>query len=414
MTTKAKRALLAAAAALLALAAWLVLPLLVAPATVHAGDDERWLQLARFAPADADEVMIVPSGGSLWFSMRRHPIREDRIFGGALRGALLAATVGRNPVVLWRSGDRGGAVVDGMLPRRLLLRALLPAKLRGQVSTKAGALVVGASGGGFAISKYVAIAHEPGELFVAHRDRPSIPGVTVPAISSLALGERALSITTVMRDAPAGGAPLPAELRHPRRAIVSVALSSVTSIAGDWERLFPLDAKGMGAGLVAVYGVESGPFLPRVRGLVVARSSESDPVALLDRLLPAIDGSVSSVRRRDGLVIARREAMGLVGEAAIVDGLALLALDGGSMDSYLEDRAAALPTGEGSEWSLRASPSELRAAIASASESLGFKLLGKGTRNSVKSLSRALGWLEGAQAVTLERSRARVVARVEW
>jgi hypothetical protein len=350
--------------------------------------------------------------------MRRHPIREELILGGAARGALLAATVGRNPVVFWRRGDQAGAVVSAALPRRIALRLFLSPGAKGQVSTKGGALVIGTSQGGFAISKYVAIAKDPGELFVAHRNRPSIPGVIVPAISSLALEERTLSISTIMRDAPAGSSPLPRDVRHPRRAILSVALGSVTALAGEWERFFPIDADGMGAGLVSIYGVDSGAFLPRVRGVIVSATTETDPVALLDRIVPAIDGSVSSVRRRDGLVIARREAMGLAGEAAIVDGHALLGLDGASMDLFLDDRKDAIAVADGTEWSLRARPAELRVAIRSASESLGYKLLGKGTRNSVKALSRGLGWLDGAEAVTVERSRAggqaRVACRVEW
>jgi len=362
--------------------------------------------------------MIVPSGGSLWAAMWSHPIREDLIFGGRLRGAMLAAAVGRNPVVLWRRGDKGGAVISASLPRRLVLELLLSRRAKGQVMTKAGALVLGETDFGFAISKYVAISREPGLLFVAHRNHPSIPGVVAPAISSLVLGDNSLSITTTMRDAPESATPLPRELKHPRRAILSVALGTVTAIAGEWERLFPFDANGMGAGLVAIYGVESGPFLPRVRGVVVTSTSESDPVTLLDRIVPAIDGSVSSIRRRDGLVIARREAMGLAGEAAIVDGHALLALDGSSMDLFLDDRATALPVADDSDWSLRVRPSELRVAIRSASDSLGYKLLSKGTRNSVKSLSRGLGWLEGAQSATVERSRVggqgRVTCTIEW
>lgn len=418
MTTQARRIAFGSAATLAALVAWLLIPLQLAPSTAPAADCERCLQLARFAPADADEVLIAPSGGSIWFSMRRHPVREDLIFGGTLRGATLAATVGRNPVVFWRRGDRAGAVVSGALPRRALLRLLLPRSARGQVSTKAGALVVGESRGGFAISKYVAIAKERGQLFVAHRNRPSIPGVVAPAISSLLLADRTLSISTVMRDAPEEPAPLPRDLRHPRGAVVSVVLGSVTRFSGEWERFFPIDADGMGAGLVAIYGVDSGAFLPRVRGVIVAATSETDPVALLDRIVPAIDGSVSSIRRRDALVIARREAMGLAGEAAIVDGRALLALDGTSMDRFLDDRAEASAVPEGTAWSLRARPAELRLAIRSASESLGYKLLGKGTRNSVKSLSRGLGWLEGAEMATVERSRVggqgRVSCVIEW
>jgi len=418
MATPARRIILGAAALLALLAAWLVIPLLVAPVSEEADECERCLQLARFAPAEADEVMIVPAGGSLWAAMWSHPLREDLIFGGMLRGAMLAATVGRNPVVFWRRGDKGGAVISASLPRRLVLELLLSRKAKGQVMTKAGALVVGETDFGFAISKYVSISREPGLLFVAHRNHPSIPGVIAPALSSLALGERTLSITTTMRDAPAESTPLPRDLKHPRRAVLSVALGTVTAIAGEWERIFPFDANGMGSGLVAIYGVESGAFLPRVRGVVVASTAETDPVALLDRIVPAIDGAVSSIRHRDGLVIARREAMGLAGEASIVDGHAILALDGTSMDLFLDDRATALPIAGDSDWSLRVRPSEFRAAIRSASDSLGYKLLGKGTRNSVKSLSRGLGWLEGAQSATVERSRVggqgRVTCRVEW
>lgn len=418
MTTQAKRIGLGAAAAVVALAAWLLFPLLLVPSPEDVSDCERCLQLARFAPAEADEVMIVPSGGGLWAAMWRHPIREDLILGGRLRGAVLAATVGRNPVVFWRRGDKWGAVISAALPRRFVLELLLPAAARGQVSTKAGAIVIGETDLGFAISKYVAIPHEPGQLFVAHRNHPSIPGATAPAISSLSFGEGALSITTAMRDVPSVSSTLPRDLRHPRGAILSVALSSVTAISGDWARLFPFDANGMGAGLVAIYGVEAGTFLPRVRGVVVGATNETDPVSLLGRVIPAIDGSVSSIRRRDGVVIARREAMGITGEAAIADGHAILVLDGSSMDRYLDERATGLPISEASDWSLRARPAELRAAIRNAGDSLGYKLLSKGTRNSVKALRRGLGWLEGAKSATLERGlvkgQARVTCRVEW
>lgn len=418
MESRTRRFILAGGALFVVLAAWLAIPLAIAPSTAPPAESERCLQLARFAPADADEVMIVPSGGSVWFSMRRHPIREELILGGRLRGAMLAVTVGRNPVVFWRRGDRAGAVVSAAAPRRLALKLLLPRTVRGQVLTKAGTLVIGDSRGGFAISKYVSIAREEGQLFVAHRNRPSIPGVSVPAISSLLLADRALTISTTMQRAPVESTPLPSDLRHPRRAIVSVALASVTTLASEWERFFPIDASGMGAGLVAIYGVDSGAFLPRIRGVIVASTTERDPVALLDRIVPAVDGSVSSIRRRDGLVIARREAMGLTGEAAIVDGRAFLALDDASMDLFLDDRASALPVPEATDWSLRSHPTELRLAIRNASDSLGFKLLSKGTRSSVKGLSRGLGWLEGAKSATLERSRAggqaRVRCVVEW
>ncbi|MCM2316543.1 MAG: hypothetical protein NDJ92_15440, partial [Thermoanaerobaculia bacterium] len=235
---------------------------------------------------------------------------------------------------------------------------------------------------------------------------------------SLTLDADSLSVVSRSRDESVAVTPLPKALRHPASAMLSVALGSIPELAGDWDRVLPVDASGMGAGLVAIYGVEAGTFLPRVRGVVVATSTETDPVALLDRLVPAVDGSVSSIRQRDGVVIAKREAMGLVGEAALLEGHAILALDDGSMDRFLDDRATAVPFAEGVEWSLRAKPAELRLAIRSASDSLGYKILGKSTRNSVRSLSRSLGWVEGARSATLERTRtageARVTCRVEW
>ena len=418
MTPRARRLTLGAVIAFAALTAWLLVPILIEPSGGPVDECERCLELARLAPPDADEVMIVPPGGSLWFSMPRHPIREDRIFGGVVRGAMLALATGRNPVVLWRLGNQVGAAISASPPRRLLLRVALPPVARGQVSTIDGALIVGKTPGGFPNSALVAISREPGQLFVAHRNKPSIPGVVAPAFSSLAFHPNSLSIISRMRDVPPASALLPRELRHPKSAVLSVALGSVAALTGEWERLLPVDSTGMGEGLVAIYGVDAGAFLPRVRGVIVARSTETDPVVLLDRLVPAVDGSVSSVRSRDGISIARREAMGLVGEAALIDGRAILALDATSMDSFLDDRAEAASVAEGTEWSLRAKPTELRSAIRSASDSLGYKLLGKRTRNSVKALGRALGWLEGARSATVERTRqgaeARVTCTIEW
>lgn len=396
----------------------LVLPTLLAPDLEGLDACVRCVELARLAPAGADEVAIAPSGGSLWFAMVRHPIREDRIFGGTLRGTVIALAVGRNPVVTWKQGDRSGAAVSAPASRRALLRLVVPPPLRGQVSTKAGALVIGNAAGGFPIEEYASLAQAAGQLFVAHQRRPSIPGVLVPALSAVTLEKNSLAIISHSRDASVAATPLPPALRHPSGAALSVALGSVTAVAGDWERLLPVDSTGMGAGLVAIYGVDSGAFLPRVRGVVVAESRETDPVALLDRLVPSVDGSVSSIRHAGGVVIAKREAMGLVGEAALVDGHAVLAFDGSSMDKFLADRAAATPFASGAEWSLRARPTELRLAIRRGSESLGYKLLSKRTRNSVRGLSRSLGWVEGARWATFERTRnggeASVTCRVEW
>lgn len=418
MAMPARRLVIGIAIALAALVAGLLLPVLRAPRSEGVASCGRCLELARLAPADADEVAIVPTGGSLWFAAARHPVREDRMFGGGARGTLVALAVGRNPVVFWKQGDRTGGAVSAAAPRRWLISLALPAKFRGQVSTKAGALVSGSSAGGFPVDALAALAQEPGQLFVAHRKRPSMPGVIAPAFSSLALEPDSLSVVSRSRDESVAVTPLPKQLRHPASAMLSVALGSIPELAGNWDRVLPIDANGMGAGLVALYGVEAGTFLPRIRGVVVATSSETDPVALLDRLVPAVDGSVSGIRQREGVVIASREAMGLVGEAALVDGYAILALDDGSMDRFLADRASALPFADGAEWSLRAKPAELRLAIRSASDSLGYKLLGKSTRNSVRSLSRSLGWVEGARSATLERTRiageARVTCRVEW
>lgn len=418
MAMTARRLLIGAAIAFAALVAWLALPVLREPRIEGISSCGRCLELARLAPAGADEVVIVPSGGSLWFAAARHPVREDRIFGGEARGTLVAFAVGRNPVVLWKQGDRLGGAVSAAAPRRWLIGLALPAGSGGQVSTKSGALVGGSSPGGFPIDGLAALAQEPGQLFVAHRNRPSIPGVIAPAFSSLTLERDSLSIVSRSRDESTAVTPLPAGLRHPISAVLSVALGSVPELAGDWDRILPVDAGGMGAGLVAIYGVEAGTFLPRVCGVVVSSSTETDPVALLDRLVPAVDGSVSSIRQREGVVIARREAMGLVGEAAIVEGHAILALDDGSMDRFLADRAAAVAFAEDAEWSLRANPAELRLAIRGVSDSLGYKLLGKSTRNSVRALSRSLGWVEGARSATVERTRtageARVTCRVEW
>ncbi|MCM2315979.1 MAG: hypothetical protein NDJ92_12615, partial [Thermoanaerobaculia bacterium] len=187
MPMPARRLVIGVVIALAALVAGLVLVVLREPRSEEIGSCERCLELARLAPADSDEVVIVPKGGSLWFAAARHPVREDRIFGGGVRGTLVALAVGRNPVVLWKQGDRTGGAVSAPAARRWLIALALPAKFRGQVWTKAGALVSGSSAGGFPIDALAALAQEPGQLFVAHRKRPSIPGVIAPALSSLTL-----------------------------------------------------------------------------------------------------------------------------------------------------------------------------------------------------------------------------------
>ena len=418
MPLQVRRLLIGAAIALIAIVAGLALPALRGADSLGLESCERCLDLARLVPADADEVAIIPAGGGLWFAMMKHPIREDRIFGSETRGTIVAIALGRNPVVVWKRDDRMGAAVFASAPRRSLIRLALPPTLRGQVSTKGGAIVVGSSQGGFPIEELAGLAQAPGQLFIAHRRRPSIPGVIAPAFSSHALERDVLSVVSRSRDESAAVRPLPNGLRHPASAVLSVALGSVQGLGRDWERVLPVDSRGMGAGLVAIFGVESGMFLPRVRGVVIAESTETDPVALLDRLVPAVDGAVSSVRRRDDVVIARREAMGLVGEAALVDGRAVLSLDSTSMDRFLAERVGAAPFAKGAEWSLKAKPAELRLAIRNASESLGYKLLGKRTRNKVRSLSRTHLWDDGPLWATLERTRtggeARVTCRVEW
>ena len=418
MAFNARRAGIGLAVALTLLLAAFVAPVLVPPGSSNLESCGRCIELARLAPADADEVALVPGGGSAWFAMWRHPIREDRIFGSTARSTLVALALGRNPVIVWRRGERSGAAALLAAPRHMLLRLALPASLRGQTWTKDGSLIAGETKGGFPIEALLPFAQDPGQLFFAHRGRSSIPGVSAPAVSSVELAERSLSIVSRSRDESAPIPPLPAEFRHPSAAMVSVALGSVSELVGEWDRILPVDAAGMGSGLVVIYGVESGTFLPRVRGVVVSNTSETDPVALLGRLVPAVDGSVSSIRRNGEIVIARREAMGLVGEAAIVNGLALLALDGSSMDRFLADRANAQPLAGGAVWSLRASPGDLRLAIRSASDSMGYKILSKRTRNSVKGLSRSLAWIEGSRWVTFERTRtgpsASVTCRVDW
>ncbi len=395
------RALWIVAAVFCLLAFALYWPVMRAPRAVTIAECGDCAELLRSVPPTAEEIYVVPSGGAFFFELRRHPIREGSLVEGFPATPLVALAIGDAPVVAWRAGDSTSFAVRLGTARRLLL-GLLP--IRQALEIRDGVVFFGPRGHpGLGPPPELVLADGAAHAFAIHRRHSPVPGLHAPSLTAITLGDASLSVVS---RAPArtprpetGSLALP----HPAGAMLSFESSSLPDSMSRFERVLPFDISGLGGrGMLALYSAESGTLAPKLRGVIVAPASPGETASsLIGRLLPSIEGASTSERVVAGVSVARREALGLTADAAVRDGEAILAFDGASMETYLAEQGGAAPDRQ-ALWSLRMKPPVVFAMLQGIRDSLGFRLLGSGARDSIRRLHQALGLVRDAKSLTME------------
>jgi hypothetical protein len=376
-------------------------PVMRAPRPVVLGNCLDCAELLRTVPAAAAEVYVVPSGGAFFFALRSHPIREESLLEQIPSAPLLALAIGDAPVVAWHHDDRLSFAVKLSAIRRALV-ALIPV---GQaVEVRDGVVFIGPRGEpALGPPPELVLADGPAHAFAIHRHRSPVPGLHSPSLTAITLGNASLSIVS-RAPAPAARAPLgDGSPLHPRGAMFSFVSGTLPEAVSRFDRVLPFDPRGLGGrGMLVLYGAEGGRIAPRIRGVLVMPASQGETAAsLIERLLPAVNGASTSGRPVGGVTVARREAMGLTVEAAIRGGDAILAFDGKSMETYLGERDGDAPDRQ-AIWSLRLQPQIAYSMLKGVRDSLGFRLLGADTRDSIRRLQRAVGLVRDAKSLSME------------
>ena len=394
---------------LLAVAGFLLWPMLARsePRPLQQSD----AQLLLHVPADAGEVYLIPSAGSLYFQAERHPLMHERLEKKLDEGdfALLAMILGGADAALWPGGDEPVALVARLDPLRTFLGRTLFASILGGygLEVEEGLLRPRDSvGAGIVSPELLSLgASLPAHLFILHLQGEGFPPLPRPALTAIEFTDVELVGRTrsTTGAALAGAAP---GLAHAKEALISALVSSEPEFLEDVRRILPLRTENLfqKGGLLALYDLDASGLLPKLRLLFAFPSGATQPPEqLLDSVVPSIRGMENRTTRViDGWTIHATDTLGLVAEAVEVEGGVALALDGSSLESYLRQEDSAQSAAV-REWSVRLRPGPLFAAVSRVRKAPAYRLLDRSVRRKIDRLRAWEIYLAGAETVTIEK-----------
>lgn len=412
--------------AAIALAAWIVVPMLGTPSAVDLDQAPSLLALASRAPAGASDLVLVPSFGPTWRHL--HPAIEPWLEsrGDDAPLGLAAWALGPSNVAFWRAGDQWGLATDPSPPRRILVR--MAAGLTGGLALREeeGLLLLGASSGSPGGAAGLALARGlRGHAFILQAPDSSsdFPFVGRPALTGAVIDGDGWTLVSHAQSEPDAPTVSIAAGPMPANALASARFAEPPPALRSLLEALPVDLRSLitEGGLVALYGIDSKGLLPKPRLAfsVPARSGERI-VEEIERAttrgaLGLLLGMREERRTVLGVDVVRKSGASVTIDYARRGDQLLLAFDPESLESLLGEQWEEAEPGA-VIWMFRARPAELLPLLDDLRKNGAIRLLARDLSRGAGDLAEVLRLFPHARAVTgrLERGGGseRMVTRV--
>ncbi len=332
-------------------------------------------------PRDAEAYGLIPAPVVVLEKLKANPVTSPAVTQWTEEHSLPpAAMLGRADAVVWKSGKTTAYAVRFDPVRALIARAwtmFTPA----QTSWNGRVLVIGAEATpGSSPSEDLQLANglPEADVFVVQRkaSRGAYPPMGRPAVSSVRVAGDYLDIASRARtskDVDRLKPLLHAQL--PKGAMLSVSFTDPPRVLGDLERLIAADVEALigDGGMLAVYGVDNGTFLPRPYAAIVVPADEAS------RAAAAKYGNV-------------------IGETREANGELVIAFDRNTAQQYLNDAKAPVPW-PANQWALRMDPVRVIPLLRRIGDNPALRFATPRLHRGARDLRRWMGALEQARSI---------------
>ncbi|HVE71369.1 MAG TPA: hypothetical protein VNI54_08385 [Thermoanaerobaculia bacterium] len=338
--------------------------------------------LLRHVPADAEAYALVPAPAVLLAKLKANPITSEPVTRWTDEHALPPASMlGRADAVAWRSGKTTAYAVRFDPIRALIARAwsmFTPV----ETAWHGRVLVINGSSVPSRPPEELALANglPEGDALVVQRkeSRGAYPPIGRPAVSSLRVRGKEIEIASRARSNEMDRLKPVLRAELPRGAMLSVSFAEPPRLLGDLERLVAADVDALigDGGLLAIYDVDSGTFLPRPHAAIV---------------VPVTDHSRAVLARYDTLV-------SLGGEVRESGGQFVIGLHRDAARQYAVDTKSPLPW-PANRWALRMDPVRLIPVLRKIGDNPALRFATPRIHRGARDLRRWMGALEQAREV---------------
>lgn len=397
-------------AALAAIAGWLAFGVAGTPREITTTSSS-FTGLTAHAPPNA-RVLIIGDAGPFWMKVRNDAL-VTHLLGdiGTSDLDLAALLLGRAPFAVW-TGDGGSgfaAEVTGL--RRVLMLTI--ARFSDSIPPlhTSGAFVVS---GEARVSQPRLYPPLEGEAIVLREDGESwLPGIDASALA-ISSDDAGIRLSAAQDPQPAFNRVATLPFTVPAQAPITMIFWEPTDLLRQIGKLLPLDLGAVGRDGVAlsIYDVKSGGLLPGVEGLIILPAHDDARRAVAQLFSPALfppelgllSGEVSS-REVKGVKIDTVRRFGTTMEAAQIEGMLVVALDGSSLDRFLSEPARRETGSEMTGWRLLADVERLNPVLSAIADDRAIRLLARDFQKDVKEFQSALATVPAARHIRAELRR---------
>lgn len=339
--------------------------------------------LLAHVPADAEAYGLIPAPVVLMGKLVANPVTRDPVTSWTEQHALPPSSMlGRADAVVWKSGKVTSYAVRFDPVRAVIVR--LWTMFSSVDARWVGRTLIVNGGEGAPAGAPAELAHTKGlpegDALVVQRkeSRGAFPPIGRPAMTSIRVTAKAIDLISRAATSEAGAIKPPPPSSLPRSAMLSVAFTEPPRLLGDIDRLLAADIDALvgGGGTVALYGVDTGTFLPR---------------PFMAIIVPANSETRSTLTRHENVI-------GLMGQKVEQNGELVVSFDRDTAGSYLKDGRAPLPW-PGSRWSLRLDPQRLIPVLRKVGDNPALRFATPRIHRGARDLRRWMGALEGAASV---------------
>jgi hypothetical protein len=339
-------------------------------------------QLLQNVPPDAEAYALVPAPVVLMAKLKANPITTEPVTRWTDEHALPpAAMLGRADAVAWKSGKTTAYAVRFDAVRALIARVWTMFSAVETTWNGRTLIIGGAPGGaaGFSPPEELRLANglPEGDVFVVQRSesRGAFPPIGRPAVTSVRVTGSEIELASRARTNEAGELKPALRFDLPRGAMLSVSFTEAPKVLGDLERLIAEDVDALvgDGGVIALYGVDTGTFLPRPFAAIVVPADERS------RAAAAKYGNV----------------LGQVQESG---GHLIIAFDRNSGSQYIKDAKAPVPW-PANRWAMRLDPVRLIPVLRKAGDNPALRFAAPRIHRGARDLRRWMGALEQATSI---------------
>ena len=336
--------------------------------------------LLRHVPADAEAYALIPAPAVLLAKLKTNPMTTEPVTRWTNEHAMPPASMlGRADAVAWRSG-RGTAYAVRFDPVRALIARAWTMFTPVETEWRGRVLIINGAGGtaGFSPPELVLSNGLPeGDVFVVQRkgSRGAYPPIGRPAASSLRITAKEIEIASRARSNDTAVHPPIVFPQLPRSAMLAASFSDPPRILGDLERLVAADVDALigDGGMLAIYNVDNGTFLPRPFVAVIVPADDA--------------GRAAAAKYGD-----------VLGETKEANGQLVIAFDRNSASQYLVDAKAPLPW-PANRWAVRMDPVRLIPVLRRIGDNPALRFATPRIHRGARDLRRWMGALEQAREI---------------